>query len=278
VKGARVEALRRAMGWLDEHAREILAPRPTWLLGVKRLAEAAMLADILLEEDLGRRDPVLEEHATGWLEACWRLLRGGDFLVECVERDGVWVGLAMAYVPFHKRGMRNPRFEAVLEARADRVEADWFVELAVACAFEHLALRPRRDIASLARSAWITRATRYMAIDPARAYETTHLVFWLEPLGRVTPALRDRLLDWTPRWVEHYRAVRNVDVVAELIMMSHVLGAPCAAADTWSWLLDRQEADGAFPGVGSSAPVLGRFHTTAVAAMALALCLGDRRC
>jgi hypothetical protein len=80
-------ALWRALGWLEENGAEILAPRPTWLRGIKRVAEAVMLAEVLLDEDLARIDPAFAVHARDWLESAWRALRGGDFLVDCVERD-----------------------------------------------------------------------------------------------------------------------------------------------------------------------------------------------
>jgi len=85
----KTNALRSALTWLRNGAPEILSQLPTWVKGVKRIAEIAMLAQYLLDDDLGRLDPTFAEDAQGWLKACWRVLRRGEFLADCVESDPV---------------------------------------------------------------------------------------------------------------------------------------------------------------------------------------------
>ena len=277
VAGDQARALRAALAWLGQSAPEILSQRPTWVQGIKRLSEVALLARYILDGELGRSEPELAAQARGWLEVGWRILRRGDFLVDCIAQDPVWVGLASSYLPFHRQGLRSPRFEELLRQRVDRVELGWFVRLSVACALAQLGIPSKLAVDALAANAWAFRVPGPLQPDPARAYETTHVVMWLGEVGRIPAAQADRLRAWAPAWIDHYRRARNVDVVAELVLMLHILDR-CAAEATWDWLLEQQDPDGSFPEMDIPSRVRGRFHVTVATSFALATCLGRPAC
>lgn len=277
IRPAGVVALRRALEWMSANGLEIVSLRPTWLRAIKRIAEATMLARYLIEHDLGALDPAFAATAREWFEATWLVMREGEFLAEAVERDATWIALASTYVPFHRRGMRNPRLEHALRARADHVDDSWFVRLATAVAYRQLAIPSPLDVDALAREAWCLRIPEYQLGDVGRIYETTHVVIWLTELDALPAEAATRLGEFTPRWIDHFRSAHNADLVAELVMTLHHLGR-CADDDTWTWLLSRQSADGSLPEMDIPTRALGRFHVTVVTAMALAVCLGRRWC
>jgi hypothetical protein len=271
------EALFAALGWLGDRTLEVLEPRPEWQAGVKRISEAAMLADVLLAPSVAAIHPKISAYADAWLDAAWRALGAGDFLCDRVEEDPVWAGLAMTYVKFHKHGRRNARFLDLVQRRAHEVRGDPFVKLAVACAFRELGVTSALDVDELTRQSWIARADDFAVPEPLEAYHTTHVALWLGELGRIPEWLARRLKSYTPLWISHYQRRENVDLVAELIMQAHHVGAP-PLGDVWAWLLARQEGDGSFPGIDLPSVTLGRYHPTLVSALALALCLGQSLC
>ena len=277
MRDRRIESLRRSLQWLFENRATFLAPKPTWIKGIKRLAEIAMLADLMLTYRLPAIDPTFGEHANKWLDTGWKALRQGDFLIHCIDMDPRWVALAATYGPFHRHGRRNARFEARVRAAPDGVDPNAFVRLSAATAYARIGIPSTLDIDALVAEQWISRVSEYTLADPVRAYETTHVVFWLGELGRITPMIRDKLGAWSDRWVAHYQRARNVDIVAELIQMMHYVGAP-TSEDIWTWFLDSQDEDGSFPAIELPTRALGRYHTTVVGAMALAICLGEAPC
>jgi hypothetical protein len=273
----KLDALVASLKWLGARAHALLEPRPDWAAGIKRIAEVTMLADMLLSPAVRDLHPRFVGYADFWIDAAWRALRRGDFFIECVEQDPVWIGLAMTYVKFHKHGRRNPRFEDLLVRQANDATGDPFVKLAVACAYAHLGVASALDIDSLAAESWIARTEEYAVPLPRDTYHTTHVAIWLGELDRITGPLHQKFLDWTALWTAHYQRAENVDLVAELIMQSHYIRGP-VREDAWPWMLARQEADGSFPGIDLPSVTIGRFHPTLVSAIALAQCLGGTHC
>lgn len=269
----KIESLRRALGWLRTHARDILAFHPNWLKLAKRIAELAMLASDILDGDLLAREPELAREARDWLDAAWRVTRAGDFFAEAVATDPTWTALAMTYAPFRRHGYRHPRLEQLLAIRAADSAPDWFVALATACAYRELEIPTHHVVETLAREAWCLRIPEYQVSDVGRMYETTHAILWLERLGAIPAEARGRLQHFVPRWIAHYRTVHNPDLVAELVLAAHWLGL-CADDATWQWLGELQTSDGSLREMDIPTPVLGRFHVTTVFAMAQAACVG----
>lgn len=270
----KVQALKSALKWLESNHQVILSPRPTWIKGLKRIAEICTLVQFLQEGKLGRFDPMFEEHIREWLHGTWRALRQGEFFADVVQLDPLWISLALNYTTYFRNGLRNSRFETLLAQHAHQPPgASWFVELAVACGMSVIGLESNRDIDDLARNSWSFRLSEYQRPDPPRAYETTHVIMWLRDVNRVPPAIAQRILDWNPQWMASYQVAHNPDVHAELIMMNHHLGR-CVTADVWDWQLAKQDPDGSFPAMDIPSRVLGRYHATVVGAIALACCLG----
>jgi len=270
---AKIESFRRALAWTTSNARELLENRPSWIRLVKRLAEIAMLANYVIDGRLGRFDPGFEEDARRWLELAWQRTRRGDLLVEAIASEPAWTSLAMTYAEFHRHGLRNPRLDDLLAQRADAASHEWFVQLATGCAYRALGIPSRHDVSALASQAWCVRIPELQIADIGRMYETTHVIMWLAERD-LTPAVRERLRRFVPRWIEHYRVVQNPDLVAELVVAAHRLG-DCGSDETWRWLLGRQTEDGSLREMDSPTRVLGRWHVTFAFALALAACLGD---
>jgi hypothetical protein len=274
MRAEKIRALVSAMRWLEANHQEILAPKPNWIRGVKRIAEACALAQYIKDGDLGTIEPFLREHADEWITGSWRILRNGEFFADAIDGDSKWVSLAMNYVPFYRHGLRNERLERLIVERVHEVEDAWFIRLALACALQHMGIPSKLDIDALTAECWAMRLGGYQWADPPRAYETTHVAMWLADLKRLPPTLSERLREWSPAWMESYRNVSNPDVLAELVMMAHYYPPGCASEDIWKWLLSRQDPDGSFPQMDIPSRALGRYHATVVAAIALAVCLG----
>jgi hypothetical protein len=272
---AKIESLRRTLTWLGANARELLELRPTWMRLTKRLAELGMLANHILDNHLGRIDPMFEIEALRWIEATWEVTRRGEFFVEALDSDPTWTSLAMTYSGFHRRGMRNERFEELLVRRAAEPTHEWFVELATGCAYRAMGLPWSRNVSALAAEAWCLRIPEAQIADIGRMYETTHVIMWLAQHDELSGEARERLRRFLPRWSDHYRAAHNPDLVAELVLAAHHLGS-CASRETWQWLLSLQTEDGSLREMDIPSRTLGRFHVTIVLAMAAAACLGDR--
>jgi hypothetical protein len=280
MRDEKLRALRAAMQWLFDNHRGIVRPFPNWVKTTKRLAEIAWLAQHILDLGVGKLDPMLEKHAEEWLKGAWLLTREAELFVEALEQDHGWATLAMNYTSFRRRGYRNARFEDVVRQAATRMGAveDWFVKLCLAAAFVELGIESPLDTRALAAESWAARLGDYQRPDPAQAYETTHLVFWLGDLGLIPAELRARLLPWHGRWIDAYVQAQNVDIVAELIASHHYLADECVNPTAWTWLLAKQHADGSFPEMDIPDRALGRFHVTVVSAMALTLCLAKSSC
>lgn len=270
---SKIEAFRRALRWTTSNAGEILENRPSWIRLVKRLAEIGMLANSIIDGHLGRFDPSFEEDARRWIDLAWNRTRRGDLFAEALASNPAWTSLAMTYAQFHRHGLRNARFEELLGNHADSVTQEWLVSLANACAYRTLGLASSNDVHELAAQAWCVRIQEHQIADVGRMYETTHVIMWL---GRsdLSPGVRDRLRRFLPRWIDHYRVVKNPDLLAELVVAAHHLG-DCTSDETWQWLLALQTEDGSLREMDSPTRVLGRWHVTFAFAFALATCLGD---
>ncbi len=267
-----IDSFRRALGWTTTNAAEILENKPTWIRLVKRIAEISMLSNSILDGRLGQFDPAFEEDARRWIELAWRRTRHGDLFAEALANEPAMTSLAMTYSQFHRHGLRNERFEQLLVQRASEPRHEWFVQLATACAYRSLGLPSGHDVDALLSQAWCVRIPDLQIADIGRMYETTHVIMWL---GHDIPAdACDRLRRFVPRWIDHYRAVKNPDLVAELVVAAHVLGERGSDA-TWRWLLDLQTDDGSLREMDSPTRVLGRWHVTFAFALALATALGD---
>ncbi len=266
------------MRWLHANHHAIVKPYPNWVKLAKRLGEITTLAHTLRKGGLGRLDPMLDQHAREWLHGAWLIVGKGEIFATAVAGNPAWVSLSMNYLPFYLEGLRNERFEELLRTAAARPpELEWFVALAVACALERMAIPSPLDVLGLARQSWCMRINIYKRPDPARAYETTHVVMWLAELGIIPTAVRESIAAWNPLWIESYQAVHNPDVVAELVAMQHAVDG-CVSAPIWQWLLDKQDPDGSFPELDAPNRALGRYHATVVAALTLAICLGSVAC
>lgn len=271
-------ALVAAMMWMQRNHEQILRPWPDWIKGTKRLGEITGLARRILDLDLGQRDPMLKQHADEWLRLAWERFRHGDLFAEAITQDENWISLALTYVPFFHRGMRSLRFEECLRRLGpkipDKNPMGFFVSLAVACSLHEMGIPCSLDIDTLTAQTWVFRIREPLRPDPARAYETTHVMMWLGDLKRIPAEVASRVGQWNLGWMDHYQKVRNGDVLAELVFMQHFFGR-CVPDATWEWLLARQDPDGSFFDMDVPDRVYGRFHATVVAAMALVLCLGE---
>lgn len=273
----KLRALVGLMTWMQQHHVEILSPHPDPIKATKRIGEIAGLARRILEANLGHLDPMLEQHASEWLRLCWNALREGEVLVEAIEWDPNWMSLATTYLPFFHRGLRSERFESKLHVLGPAIPQQnpmgFWVSLTVACSLAEMKIPCSLDILELARRSWVFRIVADQRPDPARAYETTHVMMWLGDLGMIPPDVVERVAVWNRGWMKHFEKVHNGDVLAELLMMQHYFGE-CGQDTTWRWLLDRQDVDGSFKEMDVPTRVLGRFHATVVAGHALAMCLG----
>lgn len=266
-----VAAFQRTLRWTTQNAAELLENRPTWIRLVKRLAELAMLSNAILDHHLGRFDPELEADARRWLELVWQRTRRGDLFAEALAMDPVWTSFAMTYAELRPHGLVNERLEQLLVARAHEAPQEWFVQLANACAYRTLDLPSRYALDALVAEAWCVRIPHFQIADVGRMYETTHVIMWVGA-GGLPDAARQRLQQFIPRWIEHYREVKNPDLVAELIVAAHRLGGR-VSDETWTWLLALQTEDGSLREMDSPTRVLGRWHVTFAFALAIATAL-----
>jgi hypothetical protein len=268
------QGLERAVELLARHEGHFLRPVPDVRELVKRVAEVAMLADLIAQAEPGRLPAAVCQAAGDLLERGWAAIGRGELLADLVDRDPAWVGVVPVYVPFHRRGLRNPRFDAQLQRHADAVGPIWFVQLAAAMAFRALGVASSLDADALLARSWIASATGFAPIPVERAYETTHVAMWLAALGPLPEPIRARVEAWAPKWMDAALAQRDADVAAELAIAVHHAGA-CVGAPRWQRLLALQARDGSFlPLRQPAGQLFHRFHATAVGAMALAQCLG----
>jgi hypothetical protein len=241
-------------------------------LAIKRVGELAMLAGILVDDG----DPT----ARSWLELCWRWFDHGAALARVTLEQPAFAAI---YPSFHRHALRSEDVERAIASALPAV-VDPALRLLQASALAWCGLTSPWNLDGLLDESWLASEPATLLTDTRAAYIATHVVLFLAPVGRLSERHRSYVSRSLPAWLAHFARIGDMDLVAEMIMVAHVLGR-CVPEGDWNVLADAQEDDGLVPfraaWRGCSVPPRRRFHanyhstlvTLGAASMCSARCL-----
>lgn len=259
----------RARAWLDRSIPEfrVIAAGESVPLAIKRIGELAMLAGTLVDHG--------DATARPWLELCWRWFDHGAVLARVTAEQPAFAAI---YPSFHRHALRSEEVERAIAGALPAI-VDPALRLLQASALAWCGLPAPWDLDGLLDESWLASEPTTALIATRDAYVATHVVLFLAPVGRLGERHRSYVTRSLPAWLAHFARVGDLDLVAELIMVAHVLGQ-CVPECEWSVLADAQEDDGLVPfraaWRGRSVPPRTRFranyHSTLVALAAAGMC------
>ena len=294
----------RGLRWL-ESSRQGFAltpgaePEPFRL---KALGELAGVCEVLC-----RPGPAALPAASVLLEFAWEQFGRGEVLAAFLERRPFPV-LGTIYAVFERRGWRHERTRELLAglgrpgamaaaARGPRpsdrpfpVTAQYGPDgvavlcLALALAWESLALPCPWSRARLFPLTWLARRPEASDLSVPEAYSLTHTVFFMTDWGAEPEGLgeaeRAYLAARAGGWMASFQAAGNFDLYSELAITLACAGAP-VPGEVEGVLGQAQQEDGRVPGPTACAAegtpgiedperrrFVGAYHTTLVATLA----------
>ena len=222
------QSLERACGWVDAHLRDFTISRSSqdaFWASLKAVAELAHAADFL------RRMSDAVWHATGdrWLDLAWREVGRGELIAQAIAKDPRLLPVALTFVPFHLAGLRSARAVDTIASQlpaATLAPLEWtFVLPALAILGIPAPARPTQSV--LARRA----PAAELSVD--ETYTLAHECFYVAHWGHVAPAFDDATAAYVaaalPALVDRFRAERDADVLAELVLASQTCRVAVAA-------------------------------------------------
>lgn len=259
----------RARAWLDRSIPEfpVTAGGESAVMTIKRIGELAMVAGILLDHG--------DATARPWLELCWRWFDHGAVLARVTAEQPAFAAI---YPSFYRHALRSEEVERAIAGALPAV-VDPALRLLQAAALARCGLASPWDLERLLDESWPGSQPETSLVDTRAAYIATHVVLFLAPVGRLGERQRDHVSRSLPAWIAQFARVGDLDLVAEMIMVAHVVGQ-CVPEHAWSVLADAQEDDGLVPfraaWRGRSVPPRTRFranyHSTLVAVAAAGMC------
>jgi hypothetical protein len=260
----------KARAWIDASLEELgTAHEGEGALGpIKRAGELAMTAALTL-------DRLDDPGARAWLELCWGRLDDGRALVHAIEGEP---GVVAMYPAFHRHGLRSALVEEAIAAAVPRIDHP-ILQLLVACSLAPTGLEMPWQLDRLLRESFLDEEPATWLVNDRQAYVITHVALFLSPAELLPERYRRWILRSAPAWIALFARAADLDLVGELVMVTHVLGA-CAHTNEWKLLEDAQEDDGIVPfrlswrgrAVPPRTRLIANYHSTLVAFGAAAMC------
>jgi hypothetical protein len=219
-----------------------------------------------------------------WLDFAWDQTRRGELIEKLVAKDPRLFPIAATYLPFHLAGLRDEELRATIARMLEQAvmeDAAWTLMVPAISSME-IALEPALIEKARPRSVLANR-TEVALLSDDDIYLLTHECLYATGWGRraasVDRATHDYLLRTLPLLVVRTRD--NADLLAESILVSHLVALTCVDQTAWDALEEAQLEAGnvvspeaintAFP--RAKHPALGRtYHTTIASILAWMSC------
>lgn len=272
-----------ACGWINAHlaAFHVERKRESLAASIKAVAELAHAADFLL------RSADAEQSALGhaWIEQAWAALEQGELLRELVASNPRLLPFGAAFLPFHLCGYRNEALRSTLAAQAQRAHLGPLNWTLVVPVLRLLAIEPSSQMEDQARLCSVLHnQTSAAAMPPDAVYVLLHECLYASAYGRHAPRGSEQVTAYLravlPALVSRFVDLPDSDILAELILVSQVLGLHDVNGRAHQRLVAAQIPDGSVMAIESNTaqptilprpvhPGLPRsYHTTLVAIMA----------
>ena len=278
-------SLLSSCSWIDTHLTEFEIRAGISFEGVvtslKAVAELAHAADFLLRSS----QSTSVEFGKRWMDFAWDQMRQGELIRKLLLKDHRLFPIAATYLPFHLVGLQNDELGETIAERlplAVMNDASWSLMIPALLAMK---FQIGHELEEKAHSrSVLSNKTMAASLSDDDFYILMHECLYATAWGRHPiphdPEGKGYLASILPELVA--RSLDNADLLAEAILVSHLVTPACVEPQAWEALKYAQAETGnvvspdpvatEFPRIKH--PALGRtYHTTIAAILAWSACL-----
>jgi hypothetical protein len=238
-----------SLNWLIKNlnmfAINPMAANLTLLQAVKPIADLAQVAEIMI------RTPRHEKVGHYFLDHCWNELDKGDLLVRLMGIADYTLILATIYPPFFRTQRRNSQLEHKIATIQAFNIINTFHQLPIAYVISEIGETPPWSLQLLLEQEWKKLTTFNHKLSLIDVYVLVHNVLYATGYG----TRPEGLLNMQRQFIEtrinsvfnQFLVKKNLDVIAELILMTRQHPNVSPPDSAWELLIASQHDNGMVP-------------------------------